>query len=106
MKLIIGLGNPGEQYAGTRHNIGARVVSEFHKKHLGAFSKFKAQKKFNSKVAKGKLGEKDVILALPQAYMNNSGLAVKQLAASYRLVVTDLLIIYDELDLPLGSLRI
>lgn len=112
MKLIVGLGNPGEKYENTRHNVGFMVVEKF----LKDFEPVKKtlwqnEKKFKSDIAlfdwQPKTGESTrVILAKPQTFMNNSGMAVSLLAEYYKVPPEDIWLIYDELDLPLGSLKI
>jgi peptidyl-tRNA hydrolase, PTH1 family len=104
MKLLIGLGNPGEKYVNTRHNIGALVVSAFAQQF--AFPKFKLNKKFKSLMSKGKVDDQNIVLAIPQTFMNNSGLAVQLLVTGYRLPITDLIIVHDELDLDFGKIKI
>jgi len=109
MKLIVGLGNPGEKYIGVRHNLGFAVVDELGKKMDDGKWKigvedggWKLDKKFKSEVLK----TKDVLLVKPQTYMNNSGMAVKLLTTYYKLPATDLIVIHDELDLPLGKIKV
>ena len=108
-KLIVGLGNPGEKYQGVRHNLGFEVVDELVKKMDGGGwkigvedGKWKVDKKFKSEVLK--VG--DLILAKPQTYMNNSGMAVKLLATYYKLPTTDIIVIHDDLDLLLGKIKV
>lgn len=103
MKLIVGLGNPGLLYAGTRHNIGFQAV-----KYLARSQRIKLKKEKGALVlsGKGKIGSFDSILALPLTFMNLSGQAVKFLLGQYRIKVTDLLIICDDLDLEFGRIRI
>src|SRR3989338_5132837 len=104
MKLIVGLGNPGEKYKNTRHNAGfmvdARVAEAF------GFEKFKDAEKFKCQLTEGLIAGEKVILAKPQTYMNLSGQAVQLLQNFYKLEPTDVLIIYDDVEIPLGSLRI
>ncbi|MBI5798474.1 MAG: aminoacyl-tRNA hydrolase, partial [Candidatus Yonathbacteria bacterium] len=95
MKLIIGLGNPGEEYIGTRHNVGREVVR-------GLSKDWKVEKKLFAEIAK----HNDIIFALPTTYMNESGQPVQLLVTRYALRVTDLVIIHDDIDLPLGTIRI
>lgn len=109
MKLIIGLGNPGEKYASVRHNLGFMVVDELGKKmddgkwKIGVEDgSWKLDKKFKSEVLK----IKDALLVKPQTYMNNSGLVVKLLTTYYKLPATDIIVIHDELDLPLGKIKV
>ncbi len=105
MKLIVGLGNPGEKYAGTRHNLGFEVLEEMRKK-LNLVD-FTMENKFKSEILK--LVQDDgeqLILVKPQTYMNNSGLAVSLLANFYKIAPEDVVIIHDELDLPLGKIKV
>lgn len=101
MRLIIGLGNPGEKYSKTRHNLGFELLEEFRKKNnLGDWD---YQDKFKSEIIK--IGN-DLILARPQTFINLSGLTVKSLATYYKLPATDLIVIHDDLDLPLGKIKV
>lgn len=109
MKIIVGLGNPGEKYIKTRHNLGFEVVDELVKKLDGGKWKigvedgsWKMEKKFKAELIKAQ----DLILAKPQTYMNQSGLAVKLLTTYYKLPTTDLIVIHDDLDLPLGKIKV
>jgi PTH1 family peptidyl-tRNA hydrolase len=106
MKLIVGLGNPGKKYETTRHNAGAIAVLEFMRLNTPPFAKLKMNKKFNALVTKGELNEEEIILALPQTFMNNSGQAVKTIASYYKLEPEDIWVVYDDVDLPLGKIRI
>jgi PTH1 family peptidyl-tRNA hydrolase len=103
MILIIGLGNPGEKYELSRHNLGFLVLDRFSKKNL---FEFKSSKKFKSRISKGYFGKKRVILIKPQTFMNNSGKAVKSLAANYKRQTTNIWVIHDDIDLPLGKMKI
>lgn len=100
MKLIVGLGNPGEKYASVRHNLGFKVVEEFVKQMHGG--EWNMADKFKTEIIKS--GE--VIYAKPQTYMNNSGMAVKLLTAYYKILPEDVIVVYDELDLPLGKIKV
>ncbi|MFN3763067.1 MAG: aminoacyl-tRNA hydrolase [Anaerolineae bacterium] len=102
MYLIVGLGNPGVRYARNRHNVGARCVSRLAAAHGLEFSR----RQKNARVARGTVGGCPVVLAIPQTFMNESGRAVAPLARFYQVPPENLLVIYDDLDLPLGSLRI
>lgn len=102
MKLIIGLGNPGRQYAQTRHNIGFMVIDYLAEK-LG-ISVDRA--KFKSLVGEGFAGTQKIILAKPQTFMNLSGEAVYDMIGWYKTSYEDILVIYDDIDLPLGKLRL
>lgn len=102
MKLIVGLGNPGPQYAQTRHNVGFQIVDRFAAAH--GFTTRKMQQ--NSITYPGTLGEERVVLARPMTYVNDSGRAVGPLLHWLKVELSDLLVIYDELDLPVGKIRI
>lgn len=108
MKIIVGLGNPGEEYKNTRHNIGFMAV-DFLREQLGKdgdFSDFKFDKKANAEISRGLVGEEKVLLVKPQTFMNSSGQTAQQLVSFYKLnSKRDLLMIYDDLDLPLGEMR-
>lgn len=106
MKLVVGLGNPGEKYADTRHNLGFRMVEELGRKLESG--NWKLEKRFKTETIKlvYKKTTEQLILAKPQTYMNNSGMAVKLLTTYYKLPVTDVIVIHDELDLPLGKIKI
>ncbi|BAP39443.1 aminoacyl-tRNA hydrolase [Metamycoplasma canadense] len=98
MKLIIGLGNPGIEYEKTRHNVGFMVIDKLSEK-LEAPLK---EKKFNGIFYK----DKDVILAKPLTYMNNSGEFVKAIADYYNILIDDIIIVYDDMDIELGKVAI
>ncbi len=102
MFIITGLGNPGEQYAGTRHNVGFMVINLLAKRWQIEINK----RKFNSRTGVGLIKNHQVLLQKPVTFMNNSGLAVRQALDFYKLVPEDILIIYDDMDLRLGQLRI
>ena len=102
MYLIVGLGNPDKQYEKTFHNIGYVAVGDV-AEELGA--KFK-KKECESMVAEAFVGGEKVIIARPLTYMNNSGRAVKQLMSKYKIPAQNLLVIYDDYDLPKGKVRI
>lgn len=101
MKLIIGLGNPGEEYKTTRHNTGFRAVDALVDKN-----NWKQDDKFNAEIADAKIGKAKVILAKPQTFMNKSGEAVGKIARYYKIKKDDILIIYDDIDLLTGTLRL
>ena len=103
MWLIVGLGNPGEQYAKTRHNLGFQCASELARRHGLDFDKKIAK----SRVAEGQIAGQRVALAKPFTYMNAIGQAVVGLSNWYKIApAQELLVIYDELDLPFGVLRL
>jgi len=100
--LIIGLGNPGRQYRGNRHNIGFMVVDR-----LAADNGIQSSKVQNKAiVGDGRVAGQRVILAKPQTYMNNSGDAVGPLANFYRMPPENIFVVYDEMDIPLGTIRL
>jgi PTH1 family peptidyl-tRNA hydrolase len=102
VKLIVGLGNPGREYAMTRHNVGFMVIDRLaHKLGLAV-----EKKKFKALVGQGQLGREKVLLAKPQTFMNLSGEAVSSLLHWYKLETSDLLVVLDDMDLPPGKLRI
>lgn len=104
MKIIIGLGNPGQQYHLTRHNIGFVFLDELQKQWN--FPEFVFQKKFNAELSREKFQEEDVILVKPRTFMNASGEVVKNLLDFYKLLPKDILVIHDDLDIPMGSYKI
>jgi peptidyl-tRNA hydrolase, PTH1 family len=107
MKLIVGLGNPGEKYEGTRHNLGFMVVDQLLKDLLSAKEAvWSINSKLKSDIASIEVGREKVILAKPQTFMNNSGMAVGLLLNFYKIKPEDLWLVYDELDLPVGSMKI
>lgn len=102
MHLVVGLGNPGKAYEGTRHNIGFAVVEELARRHRFEFQK---KTKWKGKVARGNIGEGTVALLLPQTFMNLSGEAVA--AATHEQVeISHLLIVVDDVAIPFGELRL
>ena len=102
MYLIVGLGNPGNRYRATRHNIGFMVLEKLATK----LEVDLRQKSFNALWGKGKIASKNVILAMPQTYMNLSGNAVRQLHAFFKTDLSNLIVIHDDLDLSFGSVRL
>ena len=102
MKIIVGLGNPGEKYSKTRHNVGFRAVLNLAKEFL-----IKAEElKCHSLLGEDFIGDEKIVLAQPITYMNNSGKAVYSLIEHYNADLEDLIIIYDDLDLDVGKIRI
>jgi PTH1 family peptidyl-tRNA hydrolase len=102
MKCIFGLGNPGRQYAGTRHNAGFMVVERLAKRH-GLTG---VQSKFHSAILDGRIADQRCMLLQPQTYMNRSGLAVAEAAKFYNLSPADVLIVVDDVALPCGTIRL
>ncbi len=105
MKIIIGLGNPGEKYDNTRHNAGFTVISDF-KSKISNFSDWKINKKFNAEISEGKTDGEKIVLLKPHTFMNNSGQAVAAAVRFYKIKPADILVIHDDIDLPLGKIRI
>jgi PTH1 family peptidyl-tRNA hydrolase len=104
MKLVVGLGNPGSEYRGTRHNIGSLAVKEFAARHGGALRRGLFS---SSSTARLKDGGTDVLLAVPLAYMNLSGPAVRSLVAKFKIdPAAGLLVVHDELDFDPGTVRL
>lgn len=104
MFLIVGLGNPDKKYKDTRHNIGFAALDYLVDKL--DFDKFKAQGKFKSDISMGTWDNQRIIVAKPQTYMNSSGQAVQALKNYYKIQSENLIVVYDELDLPLGEIRV
>jgi peptidyl-tRNA hydrolase, PTH1 family len=104
MKLIVGLGNPGKDYEKSRHNTGWRVIDELVKELK--FDEPKKENKFKAFVSNGLFNDEKIILAKPVTFMNLSGEAVAALVHFYKVQPDDLWVIYDDLDLPLGQIRI
>jgi len=102
LKLLVGLGNPGRDYAGHRHNVGFMVVDR-----LGASSGIAlGQAKFEARIGQGEVEGQRVLLLEPQTFMNESGAAVAAAARFYKVALEDLLVVHDELDLPFGRLQL
>ncbi|MFA6047546.1 MAG: aminoacyl-tRNA hydrolase [Parcubacteria group bacterium] len=110
MKLIIGLGNPGKQYENTRHNVGFMMVDRIKEKY--DFPDFTLNKKFNSEISerlldsKFKIQNSKFLLLKPQTFMNNSGDSVRTILDFYKLSPEDIIVIHDDIDLPLGEYKI
>jgi PTH1 family peptidyl-tRNA hydrolase len=101
--MIVGLGNPGSEYARHRHNIGFRIVESLARAHQLGFARRKGSK---AHVAEGRIGERPVRLVKPQTFMNLSGQAVGRLSRASEVPPAQILVVYDDLDLPLGRLRL
>ena len=102
MKLIVGLGNPGRDYANNRHNIGFMCLNHLALTHGIRFDRKQGQARTGS----GKVAGSQVVLAKPQTYMNLSGQSVSRLVKKFDIDLSDLLVIHDDLDLPLGKMRL
>lgn len=101
-KIIVGLGNPGTTYAGTRHNAGFEVINLLSRRWNAPLSK----KKCKGLLAEVQRGEQRIVLCQPQTFMNLSGECVAELRSWYKASLQDLLVIYDDIDLPLARLRV
>src|SRR5437870_2248965 len=100
--LFVGLGNPGEEYARNRHNIGFRAVDAIRRRHgIGPW-----RRRFQGVACEGPIGSQRALLLLPGTFMNESGRAVAEAAHFYKLGLTDIVVFHDELDLPPGKVRV
>jgi len=99
---VVGLGNPGRRYSGTRHNVGFTFVRRVAK----AWETKLRKRRFSSKIAEVEKEKERIMLVLPQTYMNNSGVAVKRIMEGRNIQPEHLLVVYDDLDIPLGEIRI
>ena len=102
MILIVGLGNPGREYANTRHNIGFRVIDKLSQLYNIPLN----QKKHKALLGSGYIEGQKVLLAQPQTYMNLSGESVREIADFYKLTPEEILVIFDDISLPVGQLRL
>ena len=99
--MIVGLGNPGQGYANSLHNLGFMCLNYFARKHHIRFNKKQAK----ARVGKGEISDSELIVARPQTYMNQSGQAVSRLVKKHKVNLDNLLVVHDDLDLPLGKIR-
>ncbi|MFH1749306.1 MAG: aminoacyl-tRNA hydrolase [bacterium] len=110
MKIIVGLGNPDKKYQNTRHNIGFRFIEKLAEMPdicpVDKKLNFKDNKKFQSEIAETKTNGEKIVLVKPQTYMNVSGTAVQKILGYYKAENTDLIVISDDIDIPIGSSRI
>ena len=102
VKVVVGLGNPGRKYAGTRHNMGFLVVDELARRTNAPTSK----QRMRAEITEARVDEDRMVLAMPQTYMNESGIAVREIVRWYKVPLDDVLIVVDDLDLPFGQIRI
>ena len=100
--MIVGLGNPGTKYAGNRHNIGFMCVDRFAHDNNLTFTRSNSR----AKIVEGRIAGHDIVLAKPQTFMNNSGESVGRLVRKFKVKFENLIVIHDDLDLPLGRIRI
>jgi peptidyl-tRNA hydrolase, PTH1 family len=103
MKFLIGLGNPGDQYKKVRHNLGFVILDEYTKKHSSSPMDWEVDDKFKAQSLKL---SSDLRLIKPQTYMNNSGLAISRIANYFKVLPQDLIVVHDDLDLPLGKIKV
>ncbi len=104
MWLFVGLGNPGEQYANNRHNVGFMVLDAIISQNAGVFSDYRA--KFQGYISEGRIDSCKVILLKPQTYMNNSGQAVGLAAKFYKIESKNIVVFHDDLDIETGTVRV
>jgi len=104
MIVIVGLGNPGKKFEGTRHNVGFLVLDKFGGKNN--FPDFKFSKKSNALLSENILNNEKVILVKPQTFMNDSGKTVKSLVSNIKDQVSALVVVHDDIDLPVGKIKI
>jgi len=102
-KIVIGLGNPGSQYQGTRHNIGYEIVETFAQKNG---LQFRRSLKHVALIAKGSIGSQETVFVLPQTYMNLSGRSVRSCMEYYKVLPKDVLVVVDDVDTAFGKLRL
>jgi len=103
LKLIVGLGNPGTEYARTRHNAGFQLVDELAARHGATF---RSEPRHRAELARARIGAADLWLLKPMNYMNHSGDAVQSIASFYKVPLEQILVAYDELDFPAGVVRL
>ncbi|MGI6452634.1 MAG: aminoacyl-tRNA hydrolase [Syntrophomonadaceae bacterium] len=102
MKIVVGLGNPGPRYKSTRHNVGFEAVQELASRCLVV----RQESRFDALIGHANMGQEKVLLVKPMTFMNRSGNAVQPLVDWYKVDLKDLMVIYDDMDLPVGTLRI
>lgn len=101
--LVVGLGNPGKKYDGTRHNIGFSVLDEVAKN--GNFPEFAIHKDFNAEITEQSIGVTKIMLAKPTTYMNESGTSVQKIAQFYKIPLENIVVVHDELSIAFGQIR-
>lgn len=107
MSLIIGLGNPGKQYAKTRHNVGFMAVNALHETLIEYdINDWQLSKKFNAKVSGCTIKGEKIILAKPMTFMNASGQSAELIARFYKIPARDMVVVHDDKDLPLGAVKV
>ncbi|HEX4387494.1 MAG TPA: aminoacyl-tRNA hydrolase, partial [Steroidobacteraceae bacterium] len=103
LKLIVGLGNPGTEYARTRHNAGFQFLDELARRHGATF---RSEPRHQAELARARIAEADLWLLKPMSYMNHSGDPLRSVAAFYKVPLESILVAYDELDFPPGVVRL
>ena len=103
LRLIVGLGNPGPEHQATRHNAGFWFLDALARRHAGEFRDYR---KYSGETARVSIGGEEIVLLKPTTYMNRSGLSIRQLSEFYKIAADDILVAHDELDLPVGSVRL
>jgi PTH1 family peptidyl-tRNA hydrolase len=103
LRVIVGLGNPGPEHLVTRHNAGFWFVDLLARRHGGEFRDYR---KYSGETARINLSQREIVLLKPTTYMNRSGLSVRQLSDFYKVAPDEILVAHDELDLPVGSVRL
>jgi PTH1 family peptidyl-tRNA hydrolase len=103
LRVIVGLGNPGPEHLNTRHNAGFWFVDLLAKRHGGEFRDYR---KYSGETARVNISGQDLILLKPTTYMNRSGLSIRQISDFFKIAPADILVAHDELDLPVGTLRL
>ena len=103
LRVIVGLGNPGPEHLNTRHNAGFWFVDLLAKRHGGEFRDYR---KYSGETARVTISGREIILLKPTTYMNRSGLSIRQISDFFKIAPDDILVAHDELDLPVGSLRL
>jgi len=103
LKLIVGLGNPGTEYARTRHNAGFQFVDELARRHA---AEFRSEPRHRAEIARARIADVELWLLKPMSYMNHSGDPVRSVASFYKVPLQSILVAYDELDFPAGVVRL
>jgi PTH1 family peptidyl-tRNA hydrolase len=103
LRVIVGLGNPGPEHQVTRHNAGFWFVDLLARRHGGEFRDYR---KYSGETARISIGGTDLVLLKPTTYMNRSGLSIRQLSEFFKILPEEILVAHDELDLPVGSVRL
>jgi len=103
MRIIIGLGNPGSTYHGTRHNVGFETIDKL-SQDLGI--KLKNSRRFRAHIGEGRIGQTPALLVKPQTYMNLSGRSVQSVLSFYKLPPPAIIVVYDDISLPVGDIRV